>query len=62
MKIQMTIEVTYEDSSNSKLDPEELEWFKNNILIGDGSLLLHSNEMGDLVGEVTDVRNVKFIQ
>lgn len=58
----MTIEVTYEDSSNSKLDPEELEWFKNNILIGDGSLLLHSNEMGDLVGEVTDVRNVKFIQ
>jgi hypothetical protein len=34
---------------------------ENEILVGDGTLLLHSNEIGDTIGEVKKVSNVQWL-
>jgi len=59
MKITMTIEVDIESSFNFKHDDERM-WFENKVLIGNGTLILHSNEVGDTVGIVKKVSNVKY--
>ena len=59
MKLKMTIEIELEDQFNFT-DEEEKMWFENEILIGDGSLILHSNEVGDIVGFVKKVTNLKY--
>jgi hypothetical protein len=60
MKIKMTIEVEVEDTFNFT-DEEEKMWFENEVLIGDGTLMLHSNEIGDTVGIVKKVSNVQYV-
>ena len=59
MKLRITIEV--ELSNAYTLDEEETLWMENTILIGDGNLILHSNEIGDEVGVVTKVVNKQWI-
>ena len=44
----------YGDSEEEKL------WMENQILVGDGSLFLVSNEIGDTIGEVKKVTNVRW--
>lgn len=52
-KIKMLIELDYGDRMFDEDEPEEVEWFEQNILLGDsGQLLLHSNELGDSLGPV----------
>lgn len=51
MKIKLTIEVELEDAFNLA-DEEEKIWFENEVLTGNGTLILHSNEIGDTVGVV----------
>ena len=34
---------------------------ENEILVGDGNLILHSNEIGDVIGEIKKVTNVKWL-
>ncbi len=43
-------------------DQDEVDWLCNDILLGDGGLILHSNEIGDEVGIVTvlDVNVLKL--
>lgn len=60
MKIKMTIEVEVEDTFNFT-DEEEKMWFENEVLIGDGTLILHSNEIGDTVGIIKKVSNVQYV-
>jgi len=60
MKIQMTIEVELDDSVYSR-EADELLWLENEILVGDGNLILHSNEIGDEVGVVKSVKNIKYV-
>lgn len=60
MKIQMTIEVELDDSVYSS-EADELLWLENEILVGDGNLILHSNEIGDEVGVVKSVKNIKYV-
>ena len=60
LKIKMTIEVEVEDTFNF-IDEEEKMWFENEVLIGDGTLILHSNEIGDTVGVVKKVSNVQYV-
>ena len=55
----MTIEVEIDETIYSFAEEEKL-WLENEILIGDGSLILHSNEIGDEVGIVKKVRNVQY--
>jgi hypothetical protein len=60
MKLKLTIEVNvdeniFDDSESGKL------WLENEILIGDGTLILHSNEIGDTVGEVKKISNIQWL-
>ena len=59
MILKMTIEVKLEQGMQLK-DDEERMWAENEVLIGDGSLILHSNEIGDGVGVVKKVTNVRW--
>ncbi len=49
--IRLQIELTYDDQSMHSFDRHGLQWFTD-ILKGDSDLILHSNEIGDTVGEV----------
>ncbi len=60
MKIRLTIEVEIE--SAIPMDADEKAWFKEAILTLDGLLSLHSNELGDTVGEVTRGSNVHYLK
>lgn len=62
MKVRMTVEVDLGDSFINYKDDEERMWAENEIFIGDGSLILHSNEIGDCVGEVTKVSNLTWVE
>ena len=57
----MTIEVEI-DKCFFPLDEEEQIWMENEVLIGNGTLLLHSNEIGDTLGIVKSVKNIKFFK
>ncbi len=60
MKIRMSIEVELDDNVHN-YDEEERLWYENEILLGNRSLLLHSNEIGDTVGEITSVKHIQWI-
>ena len=60
MKIKITIEVEIEDTFNF-IDEIHKKWFENKVLIGDGTLILHSTEIGDTVGVVKKVLNLEYI-
>ena len=56
--LKVTLEIKLPDVY--ALDEEEKLWLENEILIGDGSLILHSNEIGDEVGTIKKVLNVRW--
>ena len=60
MKIRMTIEVELNVGMEMR-DDLERKWAEEDILIGDGNLMLHSNEIGIEVGIVTDVTDIEWI-
>lgn len=61
MKIKMTIEVEVDDTLYGSTHEEKL-WLENEILVGDGNLILHNNDpIGDTVGVIKSVRNIKFL-
>lgn len=59
MRIKLTIEVEIEDSFG--MEEEEKLWFENEVLVGDGSLVLHSNDIGDTVGVIKAIKNLKYL-
>jgi len=59
MILKMTIEVKLESGMELK-DEEERIWAENEVFIGDGTLILHSNEIGDEVGVIKKVTNVRW--
>jgi len=55
--IKLEIELTYDNEGMHDDDKEGIGWFHNDILLGEkGALLLHSNEIGDAVGEVKCIK------
>ena len=58
MKVRMTIEI---DLGNTFTDDEERMWAENEIFIGNRELIVHSNEIGDYIGEVTKVSNLIWL-
>lgn len=42
-------------------DDEERMWAENEILIGNRELIVHSNAVGDYIGEVTKVSNLTWL-
>ena len=61
MVAKITIEFELDDAVFGKSE-EEILWLENEILVGDGSLLLHSNEIGDTIGEIKKVSNITWIK
>jgi hypothetical protein len=59
MKLRITIDI--ELANAYTLDEDEKLWMENEILIGDGNLILHSNEIGDEIGVVKKVVNKQWI-
>lgn len=51
-KLKMTIELEYDADLMHGNDKDAVNWFFKDILMQD-KLFLHSNEMGDVIGEVT---------
>lgn len=47
----LTVRLTYDPDIMHDDDPAAVEWWRREIL--GGPLLLHSNELGDTVGEIT---------
>ena len=60
MKIKLTIEVEI-DTRVFGVTKDDKLWLENEILVGDGNLTLHSDEVGDTVGIVKSVKGLKFI-
>lgn len=61
MKVRMTIELDLGNDFINYKDDEERMWVENEILIGNRELIVHSNEIGDYVGEVTKVTNLQWL-
>jgi hypothetical protein len=61
MIIKMTIEVKLDNELYSDSEDEKL-WLENEIFIGDGSLILHSNEIGDEVGVIKKITNIQYLK
>jgi hypothetical protein len=59
MRIKATIEFELDDSFS--IAEEDLMWLENCVLVGDGNLILHSNDIGDSVGVVKSVKNIQYI-
>jgi len=54
-KLKLEIELTYDDElmHSGDSDPQSKAWFTREVLLKEeGGLILHSNEIGDEVGEV----------
>lgn len=60
MKIKVTLEIELEEGYILIADEEEKLWFENEVMVGDGSLILHSNEIGDTVGVVKKVKDLEY--
>ena len=61
MRIKMTIEIEVDEDIFGVTEEERL-WMENEVLIGNGTLILHSNEIGDEVGIVKSVKNIQYLQ
>lgn len=46
----ITAELTYDDTLMHEDDEQGIKWFYNDVLKGD--LYVHSNEIGDEIGEI----------
>ena len=57
-KVELTITVELTDY---ELDNGEKEWYEKDILIAGDDLILHSNEVGDSLGNAIKVENVRWI-
>jgi len=59
MRIKLTVEIVLEDSFGT--DEDGKLWLENEVLVGDGSLILHSNDIGDVVGVVKSIKNIQYL-
>jgi hypothetical protein len=59
MKLKLEIEVEYDAETMHGNDPDSMEWFRDAVLLNpakDERLILHSNCIGDEIGEVRVTR------
>ncbi len=61
MKIKCTIEFMLDEFILGD-DAEEMElaWFKDDVLTGNGTLILLSNEIGDEIGTIHSITNIEI--
>ena len=56
----MEIELELDDNFFGS-EPDEIEWLKDGIVVA-GRLVVHSNEIGDHLGEITKITNLTITQ
>ena len=61
-KIKMTIIVDVTDFPMNWNDEEELDWLNTEVLSEKGELTLHSNVIGDVIGEVISIENIEILK
>ena len=59
-KVELTITIELADYE-LEIDNEEKEWYEKDILIAGNDLILHSNEVGDGLGNTIKVENVRWV-
>ncbi len=58
--IKMIVELTYDDEIMHSDDKDGIDWFSSEILMGkNGSLLLHSSDIGDVIGSIEGIEILK---
>lgn len=57
-KLKLTIELDYNAEIMHHDDPDAIEWFFKDILLDD-LLILHSDEIGDMIGTVKVLKILK---
>ena len=61
-RIKLTIEVELEDHIyDESFDETELEFFMEEVMTTNGTLLLHSNEVGDTIGTIIKIEDLTFL-
>lgn len=60
MILKLTIEIELDEEIYGNSEDEKL-WMENEILIANETLLLHSNEIGDTIGEIKKVSNIEWL-
>lgn len=58
----MTIEIEVDNHIYNLKDEQERLWLENEIFVGDGNLIIHSNDIGDTVGWVSKVTDVQYVE
>lgn len=61
MKVRLTIEIDLNKNLINFYDDDERMWVENEILLGNRTLMVHSNEIGDCIGEVTSVKKLTWL-
>ena len=61
MKARLTIEIDIDKSFFGDDEQEDKLFLENKILVGNGTLELHSDEVGDVVGFITKVSNIEYL-
>ena len=57
--IRLIVDLTYDDDIMHGMEQSEIDWFHDQILTGDrGELSLHSNDIGDTLGNVSVIEIV----
>lgn len=58
-RVRATIEFVLEDTFG--ITDEDRMYLENEVLVGDGNLILHSNDIGDTVGVVKSVKWIQYL-
>ena len=61
MKVELKLTVDLGDDFIDPHDNDEREWLINEVLNNTNELYLHSNYIGDGLGDVTKVEDIKLI-
>lgn len=60
MRIKATIEFELEDTFG--IQEDDLIWLETEVLIADDNLILHSNDIGDTVGVIKKISNIRYFR
>ena len=60
MKVKMTIIVDIDETFYGT-DEKDILYLENEVFVGDGSLFLHSNDIGETIGTVKSVKNIQYL-
>ena len=61
MKVKVTIEVELCPMLINHENDDERMWVENEIFVGNRQITLHSNDVGDFIGEVTKLGKLTWL-